>query len=92
MLIMWLSSAMLIFAVDSIPAIFAVTTDPFIVLTSNLFAILGLCARCTSCCPAWRNALSMLKYGRRSFLVFIGIKDADRRLLPYSYHLRFRWA
>ena len=31
-----------IFAVDSIPAIFAVTTDPFIVLTSNLFAILGL--------------------------------------------------
>mgnify|MGYP003546458625 CR=1 FL=1 len=31
-----------IFAVDSIPAIFAITTDPFIVLTSNLFAILGL--------------------------------------------------
>ena len=31
-----------IFAVDSIPAIFAVTTDPFIVLTSNIFAILGL--------------------------------------------------
>ncbi|WP_430738883.1 TerC family protein, partial [Klebsiella pneumoniae] len=31
-----------IFAVDSIPAIFAVTTDPFIVLTSNLFAIMGL--------------------------------------------------
>ena len=32
----------LIFAVDSIPAIFAVTTDPFIVLTSNIFAIMGL--------------------------------------------------
>ena len=32
----------LIFAVDSIPAIFAITTDPFIVLTSNVFAILGL--------------------------------------------------
>jgi tellurite resistance protein TerC len=31
-----------IFAVDSIPAIFAITTDPFIVLTSNVFAILGL--------------------------------------------------
>ena len=31
-----------IFAVDSIPAIFAITTDPFIVLTSNIFAILGL--------------------------------------------------
>lgn len=43
-----------IFAVDSIPAIFAVTTDPFIVLTSNLFAILGLRA-CTSC---WQARLS----------------------------------
>ena len=32
----------LVFAVDSIPAIFAVTTDPFIVYTSNVFAILGL--------------------------------------------------
>ncbi len=32
----------LVFAMDSIPAIFAVTTDPFIVLTSNIFAILGL--------------------------------------------------
>jgi predicted tellurium resistance membrane protein TerC len=43
-----------IFAVDSIPAIFAVTTDPFIVLTSNLFAILG-CVRCTSCWRAWQS-------------------------------------
>ncbi|SQI36200.1 Inner membrane protein alx [Leminorella richardii] len=43
-----------VFAVDSIPAIFAVTTDPFIVLTSNIFAILGL-GRCTSC---WLTLLS----------------------------------
>jgi Membrane protein TerC, possibly involved in tellurium resistance len=44
-----------IFAVDSIPAIFAITTDPFIVFTSNIFAILGL-RRCISCWPAWRTA------------------------------------
>lgn len=36
----------LVFAVDSIPAIFAVTTDPFIVFTSNIFAIMGLRAMC----------------------------------------------
>ncbi|WP_266095426.1 TerC family protein [Acinetobacter soli] len=35
----------LIFAIDSVPAIFAITTDPFIVYTSNIFAILGLRAR-----------------------------------------------
>ena len=42
----------LVFAVDSIPAIFAVTLDPFIVYTSNVFAILGL-RRSTSCWPGW---------------------------------------
>jgi tellurite resistance protein TerC len=41
-----------IFAVDSIPAIFAITTDPFIVLTSNIFASWG-CVRCTSCWQRW---------------------------------------
>ena len=44
----------LVFAVDSIPAIFSVTQDPFIVMTSNIFAILGLRA-CTSCWPMWRT-------------------------------------
>ena len=38
----WSGLTDVIFAVDSIPAIFAITTDPFIVLTSNMFAILGL--------------------------------------------------
>ena len=41
---------MLIFAVDSIPAIFAITADPFLVFASNAFAILD-CDRCTSCSP-----------------------------------------
>ena len=45
-----------VFAVDSIPAIFAVTTDPFIVYTSNIFAILG-CAPCISPSPgSWATS------------------------------------
>ena len=51
-----------IFAVDSIPAIFAVTTDPFIVLTSNLFAILGLRAMYFLLANV-AERFSMLKYG-----------------------------
>lgn len=62
-----------IFAVDSIPAIFAVTTDPFIVLTSNLFAILGLRAMYFLLAGV-AERFSMLKYGLALILVFIGIK------------------
>ncbi len=52
----------MIFAVDSIPAIFAVTTDPFIVLTSNLFAILGLRA-ISFLLAGVAERFSMLGYG-----------------------------
>lgn len=62
-----------IFAVDSIPAIFAVTTDPFIVLTSNLFAILGLRAMYFLLAGV-AEKFSLLKYGLAAILVFIGIK------------------
>ena len=62
-----------IFAVDSIPAIFAVTTDPFIVLTSNLFAILGLRAMYFMLSGIAKR-FSLLKYGLAVILVFIGIK------------------
>ncbi|WP_285130360.1 TerC family protein [Leclercia adecarboxylata] len=62
-----------IFAVDSIPAIFAVTTDPFIVLTSNLFAILGLRAMYFLLAGV-AERFAMLKYGLSVILVFIGIK------------------
>ena len=62
-----------IFAVDSIPAIFAVTTDPFIVLTSNLFAILGLRAM-YFLLSGVAEKFSMLKYGLAVILSFIGIK------------------
>lgn len=63
----------LIFAVDSIPAIFAVTTDPFIVLTSNIFAIMGLRAMYFLLQGA-AEKFSLLKYGLAIILVFIGFK------------------
>ncbi|WP_445496409.1 TerC family protein [Photorhabdus sp. SF281] len=71
-----------IFAVDSIPAIFAVTTDPFIVLTSNLFAILGLRAMYFLLVGV-AEKFTMLKYGLSVILVFIGIK----MLLMDVYHI-----
>ena len=62
-----------IFAVDSIPAIFAITTDPFIVLTSNVFAILGLRAMYFLLAAA-ASRFHLLSYGLAVVLVFIGGK------------------
>jgi tellurite resistance protein TerC len=63
----------LIFAVDSIPAIFAVTSDPFIVFTSNIFAILGLRAMYFLLADM-ADRFHLLKYGLAAILIFIGIK------------------
>ncbi len=63
----------LIFAVDSIPAVFAITTDPFIVLTSNIFAILGLRAMYFLLADV-ADRFSLLKYGLALVLIFIGVK------------------
>lgn len=62
-----------IFAVDSIPAIFAITSDPFIVLTSNVFAILGLRAM-YFLLAAVANKFHLLNYGLAVVLMFIGAK------------------
>jgi tellurite resistance protein TerC len=62
-----------IFAVDSIPAIFAITSDPFIVLTSNVFAILGLRAM-FFLLQAVASKFHLLNYGLAVVLVFIGTK------------------
>ncbi len=62
-----------IFAVDSIPAIFAITSDPFIVLTSNVFAILGLRAM-FFLLQAVASKFHLLNYGLALVLVFIGSK------------------
>ena len=62
-----------IFAVDSVPAIFAITTDPFIVYTSNIFAILGLRALYFAL-SAMVDRFAYLKYALAALLVFIGSK------------------
>jgi tellurite resistance protein TerC len=62
-----------IFAVDSIPAIFAITSDPFIVLTSNVFAILGLRAM-YFLLAAIADRFHLLNYGLAVVLIFIGVK------------------
>ena len=62
-----------IFAVDSVPAIFAITTDPFIVYTSNIFAILGLRALYFALAAAVHR-FHYLKYALALVLVFVGAK------------------
>jgi tellurite resistance protein TerC len=63
----------LIFAVDSVPAIFAITQDPFIVYTSNIFAILGLRALYFAL-AAMIHRFAYLKYALSFVLIFIGYK------------------
>ena len=72
----------LVFAVDSIPAIFAVTTDPFIVFTSNIFAILGLRSMFFLLAGVM-DRFHYLKIGLALVLVFVGTK----MLLMDVYHL-----
>ncbi len=63
----------LIFALDSIPAIFAITTDPFIIWSSNIFAILGLRAL-YFVLSDMISKFRLLKYGIALILVFVGVK------------------
>ena len=72
----------LIFAVDSIPAIFVITTDPFIVFTSNIFAILGLRSM-YFLLAAVVEKFYLLKYGIALILTFIGVK----MLIESFYHI-----
>ncbi len=62
-----------IFAVDSIPAILAITTDPFLVFTSNIFAILGL-RSLYFLLAGLVDRFSLLKLGLSAILVFVGVK------------------
>jgi len=72
----------LVFAVDSIPAIFAITTDPFIVFTSNIFAIMGLRALYFLLADV-ADRFHLLKYGLALVLTFIGTKML---IMPW-YHV-----
>jgi tellurite resistance protein TerC len=75
------------FALDSIPAIFGVTKDPFLVYTSNVFAILGL----RSLYFVLANVIGkfhLLKYGLSVVLAFVGVK----MLLSEVYHIPIGWS
>jgi tellurite resistance protein TerC len=78
----------LIFAVDSIPAIFAITQDPFIVYTSNVFAILGLRAMYFLLAGVIQK-FHYLKLGLAIVLVFVGVKMllADLYKVPIGLSL-----
>ncbi len=76
-----------VFAVDSIPAIFAITLDPFIVLTSNVFAILGLRAL-YFLLAGMHERFHLLPYGLALVLVFIGTK----MLLIDLYKIPVAWS
>lgn len=76
-----------IFAVDSIPAIFAITTDPFIVLTSNVFAVLGLRAMFFMLAGV-ADRFHLLPYGLAIVLAFIGTK----MLLIDVYKIPVLWS
>ena len=80
----------LVFAVDSIPAIFAITTDPFVVLTSNVFAILGLRAM-FFLLAGMHERFHLLSYGLAIVLAFIGTKMLllDVYKIPIAWSLGF---
>jgi len=77
----------LVFAVDSIPAIFAVTTDPFIVFTSNIFATMGLRALYFLLADMAQR-FHLLKYGLAIVLVFIG----GKMLVGPWFHMPVQWS
>jgi tellurite resistance protein TerC len=68
----------LIFAIDSIPAIFGVTTDPFLVFTSNIFAVMGL-RSLYFLLAAVVDRFHLLKYGLALILTFVGFKMLTER-------------
>src|SRR5262249_11515064 len=70
-----LEASDIVFAVDSVPAIFALTSEPFIVFTSNIFAILGLRSMYFMLGGAVER-FHLLRYGLAAVLVFVGLKMA----------------
>lgn len=91
--LLFLEATDIIFAVDSVPAIFAITGEPFIVFTSNIFAILGLRSMYFMLAGVI-DKFYLLKYGLAIVLVFVGLKmvwlnDAFGGKFPISYSLGF---
>ena len=91
--LLFLEMTDIIFAVDSVPAIFAVTKEPLIVFTSNIFAILGLRSLYFMLAGA-ADKFHLLKYGLAVVLMFVGLKmvwlnDAFGGKFPISWSLGF---
>ncbi|MDR2539328.1 MAG: TerC/Alx family metal homeostasis membrane protein [Chlamydiales bacterium] len=76
-------SSDILFAIDSIPAIFAITTDPFIVYTSNIFAILGLRSLYFAIYQSLEK-LHYLRFGLAAVLLFIALKIILAPVFPIS--------
>jgi tellurite resistance protein TerC len=87
MVILLIGIVDVVFAVDSIPAIFAITLDPFIVLTSNVFAILGLRAM-YFLLAGLHEKFHLLTYGLAIVLILIG----GKMLLIDVYHVPVAWS
>ena len=91
--LLFLEATDIIFAVDSVPAIFALTNEPLIVFTSNIFAILGLRSMYFMLSGAV-DKFHLLKYGLSVVLIFVGLKmvwlnDFYGGKFPISYSLGF---
>jgi tellurite resistance protein TerC len=89
--LLFLEMSDIIFAVDSVPAIFAITTEPLIVFTSNIFAILGLRSLYFMLAGA-HEKFHLLKYGLAVVLMFVGLKmvwlnDAFGGKFPIAWSL-----
>lgn len=78
----------IIFAIDSIPAVFSISTDPFIVYTSNIFAILGL-RNLYFLLGKLHEKFRYVKYGVALILVFTGLKLA---ILIFDFHIPVVWS
>ncbi len=76
----------IVFAVDSIPAVIAITRDPFVIITSNIFAVLGLRALYFSLAGIV-NMFYYLKYGVAIILFFVAIKMLTSELIIIPIHL-----
>ena len=91
--LLFLEATDIVFAVDSVPAIFAITSEPFIVFTSNMLAILGLRALYFLLAGAVEK-FYLLKYGLAVVLIFVGLKmvwlnDYYDGHFPISFSLGF---
>jgi TerC family integral membrane protein len=82
-----IESTDVVFAVDSVPAIFIITQDPFIVFTSNIFAILGLRALYFLLAGVM-DLFRYLKYGLAAVLIFLGLKMVGEFVADHFFHHR----